>query len=79
MIVSLLTGFLTGLVATALTNREDRMGCIGNILVGWLGSWLGQTLFGSWGPQLWGVPFVPAILGSCILLVLFVKRNDFRG
>lgn len=48
MIGSMFVGFIIGLIAAAITNRGERMGCIGKILLGWFGAWLGQMLFGSW-------------------------------
>lgn len=46
MIGSMFVGFIIGLIAAAITNRGERMGCIGKILLGWFGAWLGQMLFG---------------------------------
>lgn len=74
MLFSIITGALIGLIASALTNREDRVGCLGRIVVGLLGSWIGQVLFGSWGPQLAGMAIVPSVLGGVILLALFVRK-----
>ena len=48
MIGSMFVGFIIGLIAAAITNRGERMGCIGKILLGWFGAWLGQMLFGNW-------------------------------
>ena len=52
MIGSMFVGFIIGLIAAAITNSGERMGCIGKILLGWFGAWLGQMLFGNWGPHL---------------------------
>ena len=37
MIGSMIVGFLIGLIASAISNRGERMGCIGKTFVGWLG------------------------------------------
>lgn len=37
MIGSLFVGFIIGLIAAAITNRGEKMGCIGKILLGWFG------------------------------------------
>jgi len=51
------------------------MGCIGKILLGWFGSWLGQLLFGHWGPMLADTAILPSVLGAVILLALFWDRG----
>ena len=48
MIGSMIVGFLIGLIASAISNRGERMGCIGKTFVGWLGAFVGQLLFGNW-------------------------------
>ena len=47
MIGSMIVGFLIGLIASAISNRGERMGCIGKTFVGWLGAFVGQLLFGK--------------------------------
>lgn len=75
--MSLFAGLIIGMIASALTHREDRMGCFGNMFVGLLGAWIGQALFGHWGPHLAGMAVLPSILGAVLLLVLFVSRKNF--
>ena len=75
MIGSMFVGFIIGLMAGAITSRGERMGCIGKILLGWFGSWLGQLLFGHWGPMLAGTTILPSVLGAVILLALFWDRG----
>ena len=75
MIGSMIVGFLIGLIASAISNRGERMGCIGTFL-GWLGAFVGQLLFGNWGPMLAGTAIVPSVLGAVILLALFWNRNS---
>ena len=48
MIGSMIVGFLIGLIASAISNRGERMGCIGKTFVGWLGAFVGQLLFVNW-------------------------------
>ena len=47
MLGSMLVGFIIGLIAAAITNRGERMGCIGKMILGLLGAWIGQSLFGT--------------------------------
>lgn len=51
MLTSIIAGAIIGLIAGALTSSDDRRGCLGNIILGLAGSWIGQLLFGDWGPQ----------------------------
>lgn len=54
------------------------MGIIANVVAGLIGSWLGQALFGSWGPALAGMAIVPSIIGAVILVAVvsfFFGRN----
>lgn len=46
------------------------MGFIGNIINGLLGSWLGERLLGSWGPELAGMALFPSIIGAVVLVLL---------
>lgn len=79
MIGSMIVGFLIGLIASAISNRGEHMGCIGKTFVGWLGAFVGQLLFGNWGPMLADTAIVPSVLGAVILLALFgivIVRNE---
>ncbi|AEJ23078.1 transglycosylase associated protein [Weissella koreensis KACC 15510] len=46
------------------------MGWISNIVAGLIGSWLGETLLGSWGPHLAGMALFPSIIGAVIVVIL---------
>lgn len=69
MIGSMIVGFLIGLIASAISNRGEHMGCIGKTFVGWLGAFVGQ-LFWKLGPMLADTAIVPSVLGAVILLAL---------
>ena len=43
---------------------------LGNIIAGIIGSWLGGTLLGHWGPELGSIYILPALIGSIILIAL---------
>ena len=70
MLWRLLVGGIIGAFAGYLSSRDLPMGWIGNIIAGLLGSWLGEKIIGSWGPQLSGMAIVPSILGAVILVVI---------
>lgn len=78
LIWSLIVGAIIGVIAGAITGRGSSMGWIANIVAGLVGSWLGQAIFGSWGPSLAGMAIVPSIIGAIILVLVvsfFVGRN----
>ena len=67
---------LVGLLAGALTNRGESMGCFGKMFLGWIGASLGHLLFGTWGPNLAGIAIVPAVLGAMVVLAIFWRRGS---
>ena len=76
MLGSMFVGLLIGLLAGAITNRGEHMGCFGKMFLGWIGAFLGQLLFGAWGPSLNGTASIPSVLGAMILLAIFWKRGS---
>lgn len=56
------------------------MGIIANIFAGLVGSSVGQSLFGAWGPSLAGMALIPSILGAVILVSVvsfFLGKKDW--
>lgn len=70
LIWQLLIGAIIGAVAGYLTSRDLPMGFIGNIIAGLIGSWLGESLLGSFGPEVAGMSLLPSIIGAVILVLL---------
>ena len=46
------------------------MGVIANIFAGLIGSSVGQSLFGTWGPSLAGMSIIPSIAGAVIVVAV---------
>ena len=78
MIWSIIVGWFIGFIAGALTKKGGAIGIIANIIAGLLGSSVGQSLFGYWGPTMAGMALIPSILGAVIVIAvvsfLFGKR-----
>ena len=79
MIWSIIVGGFIGFIAGVLTKKGGAMGIIANIIAGLLGSSVGQSLFGYWGPTMAGMALIPSILGAVIVIavvsLLFGKRE----
>ena len=70
MIWSLIVGGFIGFIAGGITRKGGAMGIIANIIAGLIGSSVGQSLFGTWGPKLAGMALVPSILGAVIVVAV---------
>ncbi|MEP1420901.1 MAG: GlsB/YeaQ/YmgE family stress response membrane protein [Erythrobacter sp.] len=81
-------GGLIGWVASMIMNRDAAMGKFWNVVVGIVGSFIGNTLFsfilgtgdiGSWPPDLMGI--ASALLGAVVLLGVLnlIQRGNVRG
>ena len=79
MIWSLIVGGFIGFIAGAITKKGGEMGIIANIVAGLIGSSVGQSLFGTWGPSLAGMALIPSIIGAVIVVAVvsffFGKRE----
>ena len=68
MLWAIIVGGFIGFIAGGITKKGGSMGIIANIIAGLIGSSVGQSLFGSWGPSLAGMALVPSILGAVIVV-----------
>lgn len=66
---TLIIGGLIGSIAGSIT-KKGSTGWIANIASGIIGSWVGHTLLGSWGPSLAGMALIPSILGAVIVVAV---------
>ncbi|MCA9950413.1 MAG: GlsB/YeaQ/YmgE family stress response membrane protein [Anaerolineales bacterium] len=67
-------GALAGWIASLITGRNERQGCLMNIIVGIIGASLGgwiMSLFGGSGVTGFNLPsFLVAVLGAVVLLAI---------
>lgn len=70
LIWKLIVGAVIGSFAGYLTKKSIPMGFVGNIIAGLVGSSIGESLLGSWGPSVAGMALAPSILGAVILIVV---------
>ena len=71
LIISLVVGGLIGWAAEAIMGRDVPGGVIGNIILGFVGSWVGGLLLGDLGPTIQDFAIIPAILGAVLVVLLF--------
>lgn len=64
-------------IAEALVPGQVPGGFLMSAIVGAIGAWVGASLMGHVGPDLAGVPLLPAIIGSAILI--FALKIMRRG
>ena len=70
MIWSLIVGAFIGWMGSLITNKDRQMGWIKNILAGLIGSAVGQSLLGDWGPHLADMALIPSIIGAVIVIAV---------
>lgn len=70
MLWVLLIGSIIGAIAGAIVGRGSAMGCFANIIAGLVGSFVGERLFGHWGPMVADMYIFPAILGAVIVVIV---------
>lgn len=66
----IIIGGIIGVIASMIVNRNMPLGWIGNVIGGLLGAWLGESLLGTWGPNVAGMAIFPAIIGALIVVIL---------
>ena len=62
-------GFIVFL-AGAITNKLGERRVIAKVVSGIIGSSVGQSLFGTWGPSLAGMSLIPSVLGAVIVVAV---------
>ena len=84
----IIMGGLIGWVASMIMNRDAAMGKFWNVVVGIIGSFIGNTVFafvlgsgtiGGWPPDIMGI--VSALIGAVVLLGVLnlIQRGNVRG
>lgn len=69
-ILMLIMGGLIGWVAGMIMGTDIPGGKIGNIIAGLLGASIGGSLLGHWGPEIWDVYILPALVGTILLIAI---------
>jgi uncharacterized membrane protein YeaQ/YmgE (transglycosylase-associated protein family) len=72
---------LVGWIADLLIPGELPFGWLGAVVAGVVGGWLGSLIIGNFGPALFGVHLIPALLGASILAVpaSFLSKKSALG
>ncbi|EFR31180.1 GlsB/YeaQ/YmgE family stress response membrane protein [Eremococcus coleocola] len=67
---SLIVGGVIGWLAGVILGRDIPGGVIGNIVAGFLGSWIGNNLLSGFGPEMGGFFIIPSLIGAIILILI---------
>ena len=70
MLWYIIFGGVIGLISGTITKKGGSMGVIANIVAGLIGSTVGQSLLGTWGPSLAGMALLPSIIGAVIVVAV---------
>lgn len=70
-ILSLIVGGLIGWLGQVIMKTDVPGGVFGNIVVGFIGAWLGSLLLGDWGWTVQGFAVFPAIIGSLLVVLVY--------
>ena len=76
----LIVGAIIGSIAGSIANSKRPRGCLYNIFAGIVGSWVGERLFGNFGPEIADYYIIPAILGAVIVLIVlnfFLDKKEY--
>ena len=84
----IIMGGLIGWVASMVMNRDAAMGKFWNVVVGIIGSFIGNSVFafllgggtiGGWPPDIMGI--ISALIGAIVLLGVLnlIQRGNVRG
>jgi uncharacterized membrane protein YeaQ/YmgE (transglycosylase-associated protein family) len=69
-IISAIIALVIGIVADKLSPFDMPGGWAGAMVAGFIGTWLGQVLFGTWGPVVAGFSLIPALIGAVIVVIV---------
>jgi uncharacterized membrane protein YeaQ/YmgE (transglycosylase-associated protein family) len=77
---------VVGWLADLIVPGKLPYGWLGAILAGLVGGWLGTMILGPMGPSLFGVRFIPTLVGAIILALgvelvgkLMLRQRALRG
>lgn len=78
LIVPLIIGALANRVSGVITDRPLNLGCLGYLIVSFLGAIVGHLLFGNFGPRLMDIYVVPAFFGAVIVTIILSVLVGYR-
>ncbi|AJS60136.1 GlsB/YeaQ/YmgE family stress response membrane protein [Paenibacillus sp. IHBB 10380] len=70
ILISIVMAIIIGFIGDAIVGNNMPGGILGSMIAGFVGAWIGASLFGNFGPQLGGFAVIPAILGTAIFVFL---------
>ena len=69
-LLTVIIAMIIGIVADKLSPVKMPGSWAGAIVAGFIGAWVGELLFGAWGPILVGFSLIPALIGAFIVVIV---------
>ncbi|MCM3764918.1 GlsB/YeaQ/YmgE family stress response membrane protein [Neobacillus niacini] len=69
-LMAVIIAFVIGTVAEKLSPLKMPGSWAAAIFAGFVGAWLGEYLFGTFGPAIGGVSLLPALLGAIVVVII---------
>jgi uncharacterized membrane protein YeaQ/YmgE (transglycosylase-associated protein family) len=76
-VMTLVVGGVLGVIAGLILNEEVPGGVTGNVVIGFLGSWLGEFVLGNLGPAIKGFYLIPSLIGALFCLGIYSLLADY--
>lgn len=70
IIISIVMAIIIGFIGDAIVGNNMPGGILGSMIAGFVGAWIGASIFGNFGPHIGGFAVIPAILGTAIFVFL---------
>jgi uncharacterized membrane protein YeaQ/YmgE (transglycosylase-associated protein family) len=64
-------------IASRIVPGIGKNGFLGSAILGMIGAWVGTSWIGNVGPSLEGVPLLPAIIGSAVVIFAVYAISSF--
>ncbi|MBY0099372.1 GlsB/YeaQ/YmgE family stress response membrane protein [Mesobacillus maritimus] len=69
-IISAIIALVIGIVADKISPISMPGGWAGAMVAGFIGTWVGQVLFGTWGPIVANYSLIPALIGAVLVVII---------
>lgn len=79
LVLMLVMAGIIGWLADQIIPGRLPYGALGAVVAGLVGSWLGSILIGNFGPPIFGIRVIPALIGALILTAAITLLGPVLG